>query len=159
MASPLCTLLRGARCPADGGCCGAGRAGCLRLLEPSCSLTHCNIQLLLPALDFTVCMCLQPPNFYDRSPPAPPGLIWWQYTADVPPLPPPTDVNPAFVRYGWRYDPSWHPLSYIPNSMDLVSHHPHALPALSELRILLSVGFCLWQGSGRSLWLVCDTSL
>lgn len=93
---------------------------------------------------FTVCMCLQPPDFYDRSPPAPPGLIWWQYKADVPPLPPPTDVNPAFVRYGWRYDPSWHPLSYIPNSMDLVSHHPHALPALSELKILLSVAFCWW---------------
>ncbi|CAK0785988.1 hypothetical protein CVIRNUC_009201 [Coccomyxa viridis] len=61
---------------------------------------------------------INPPNFYDQSPPAPPGLVWWQYKDGVPPLPPPTDVNPAFTRYGWRYNPDWRPLSYTPNNMD-----------------------------------------
>ena len=73
---------------------------------------------------------LQPPDFYDSTPPAPPGLIWWQYKAGVPPLPPPTDVNPTWVRYGWKYDPDWHPLSYTPNNMDQASFFCHVPSSL-----------------------------
>ncbi|CAL5228475.1 g11617 [Coccomyxa viridis] len=40
---------------------------------------------------------INPPDFYDSTPPAPPGLIWWQYKAGVPPLPPPTDINPTWL--------------------------------------------------------------
>ena len=32
---------------------------------------------------------LQAPDFYAPVPPAPPGLEWWRYRADVPPLPQP----------------------------------------------------------------------
>jgi hypothetical protein len=58
---------------------------------------------------------LQPPNFYDQSPPAPPGLIWWHFAPGVPPLP-----DPPYPNYGWRYDPNWHPTTYVFNNMDRV---------------------------------------
>lgn len=64
---------------------------------------------------------VQPPDFYDSTPPAPPGIVWWQYKAGVPPLPAPTEIDPTWTRYGWRYDPNWRPLSYTPNNMDQAS--------------------------------------
>ena len=51
-------------------------------------------------------------------PPAPPGLIWWDYKDTVPPLPDPGTVNPSFTGYGWRYDPNWRPTTYTFNNMD-----------------------------------------
>ena len=51
-------------------------------------------------------------------PPAPPGLLWWDYKNTVPPLPDPGTVNPAFTGYGWRYDPNWRPTTYTYNNMD-----------------------------------------
>lgn len=32
---------------------------------------------------------LKAPTFYEPAPPAPPGLIWWHFKDDVPPLPEP----------------------------------------------------------------------
>ena len=61
---------------------------------------------------------MQPPNFYNPVPPAPPGLEWWDYKSTVPPLPDPGTVNPAFTGYGWRYDPGWRPTTYTYNNMD-----------------------------------------
>lgn len=53
----------------------------------------------------------QAPNFYEKNvPPAPPGLTWWRYKDDVPPLPDPkTFFNGStdFEEYGWRYDSSY----------------------------------------------------
>lgn len=106
---------------------------------------------------------MQPPSFYDSTPPAPPGLIWWNYKADVPPLPEPAaTLGPEFARYGWRYDPSWRPKNYVPNNMDTVpafiyptsylhqamnaahllqSYGPHFhLPVLLEVSCLLTKG-------------------
>ena len=34
---------------------------------------------------------LQAPDFYAPVPPAPPGLEWWHYRSDVPPLPQPEE--------------------------------------------------------------------
>lgn len=62
--------------------------------------------------------CAQPPNFYDSTPPAPPGLEWWHYKPGVPPLSDPGTVNPAFTGYQWRYNPDWRPIVYTFNNMD-----------------------------------------
>lgn len=60
---------------------------------------------------------MQPPNFYVPTPPAPPGLLWWNYADGVPPIPP---LGPEFAGYGVKYDPSWRPKNYVPNNMDTV---------------------------------------
>jgi hypothetical protein len=41
---------------------------------------------------------MQAPQFYESVPPAPPGLEWWHYRADVPPLP-----EPAKFLHDRRY--------------------------------------------------------
>lgn len=52
---------------------------------------------------------MQAPKFYEDAPPAPPGLEWWQYKADVPPLPDPAKYfhNSSYARFGWRFDPNF----------------------------------------------------
>jgi hypothetical protein len=35
-------------------------------------------------------LATQAPDFYEKVPPAPPGLQWWHYKAGVPPLPEPS---------------------------------------------------------------------
>ena len=40
----------------------------------------------------------QAPDFYESVPPAPPGLEWWHYKSDVPPLP-----EPAKYLHDKRY--------------------------------------------------------
>ena len=56
-------------------------------------------------------VCVQAPKFYDqRVPPAPAGLTWWKYNADVPPLPQPKDYfrnTTSFDHYYWKYDASY----------------------------------------------------
>ena len=82
-------------------------------------LHNLRAQSSFPASDKTV--CLQPPNFYDSTPPAPPGLEWWQYRADVPPLPDPgTLLGPEYAHYGWRYDKNYQTQNYKLSNMDLV---------------------------------------
>ncbi len=62
-------------------------------------------------------LCLQPPDFYLATPPAPPGLMWWRLKPDVPPIP---DLGPQFAGYTTLYDPKWRPKNYVPNNMDTV---------------------------------------
>ena len=45
--------------------------------------------------------CLQAPDFYERVPPAPPGLEWWKYRSDVPPLPQPSKYFHSKKYAGW----------------------------------------------------------
>ena len=75
----------------------------------------------------------QAPPFYDVTPPAPPGLLWWRTKADVPPLPDPVEaLGPAFARYGWRYDQSSQSRSYTFTDLDTVSGL-HLRAALSTM--------------------------
>ena len=56
---------------------------------------------------------IKPPEMYNTSiPPAPPGLIWWQYLPGVPPLPPVSSLGPGYERYGWRYDQNYQVIKY-----------------------------------------------
>lgn len=65
----------------------------------------------------TRCICnddrlqcwLQTPDMYADVPPAPPGLIWWEYRAGVPALPQPATYFGLanWTNWGWRYDPSY----------------------------------------------------
>ncbi|PSC73975.1 ERD4-related membrane isoform B [Micractinium conductrix] len=55
------------------------------------------------------------PDFYDTDiPPAPPGMTWWKYKDDVPPLPTPEEAlnNASYARYGWRWDASYQEIKY-----------------------------------------------
>lgn len=45
--------------------------------------------------------CLQAPDFYAPVPPAPPGLEWWHYRGDVPPLPQPADFFHSKKYKNW----------------------------------------------------------
>ena len=42
-------------------------------------------------------------------PPAPPGLIWWEYLNGVPPLPDPATYFGLsnWTNWGWQYDPDY----------------------------------------------------
>ncbi len=46
---------------------------------------------------------------YADVPPAPPGLIWWEYRPGVPPLPQPGTYFGLsnWTNWGWRYDPDY----------------------------------------------------
>lgn len=70
--------------------------------------------------------CKQAPPFYDKDiPPAPPGLIWWELLADVPPLPTPQkyfhDKTGNYSRFGWHYDPNFQFNDYQFSNMDLTT--------------------------------------
>lgn len=45
--------------------------------------------------------CLQAPDFYAPVPPAPPGLEWWHYRGDVPPLPQPAEFFHSTKYKNW----------------------------------------------------------
>ena len=63
---------------------------------------------------------MQAPNFYEEAPPAPPGLEWWHYKADVPPLPDPKTYfhNQSYARWGWRRDPNFQATEYVFTNLD-----------------------------------------
>ena len=52
---------------------------------------------------------MQTPDMYADVPPAPPGLIWWEYKSGVPPLPQPVTYFGLanWTNWGWRYDPTY----------------------------------------------------
>ena len=61
------------------------------------------------------------PKFYAPTPPAPEGLVWWEYAPGVPPLPTVSSVlGAAFGKYQWRYDPNFSPNSYTFTNLDKV---------------------------------------
>lgn len=67
---------------------------------------------------------LQAPNFYEPTPPAPPGLLWWRYKDNVPALPQPQAVlGPSYADYGWRYDADYQYTAYKFSNMDMVRRH------------------------------------
>ena len=63
---------------------------------------------------------LQAPQFYEDAPPAPPGLEWWHYKPDVPPLPDPAKFlhNSSYARWGWRYDANFQATDYRFTNLD-----------------------------------------
>eukprot|EP00884_Botryococcus_braunii_P007496 jgi/Botrbrau1/16748/Bobra.0277s0004.1 len=63
------------------------------------------------------------PQMYARVPPAPAGLIWWEYLTDVPPLPTPQDYfnSSRYRRYGWMYDENFQVNDYAFSNLDLLS--------------------------------------
>ncbi|KAK9902019.1 hypothetical protein WJX75_001351 [Coccomyxa subellipsoidea] len=61
---------------------------------------------------------INPPDFYLPTPPAPPGLQWFHYRDNVPPIP---DLGPQYADYVKLYDPNWRPKNYVPNNMDTLS--------------------------------------
>ena len=63
---------------------------------------------------------MQAPKFYEEAPPAPPGLEWWHYKADVPPLPDPKTYfhNQSYARWGWRRDPNFQATEYVFTNLD-----------------------------------------
>ncbi|KAL6782290.1 hypothetical protein ACKKBG_A06245 [Auxenochlorella protothecoides x Auxenochlorella symbiontica] len=60
------------------------------------------------------------PEFYNTDiPPAPPGLVWWEYLPGVPDLPDPEVLLGAnYSRYGWRYDSDFTSVSYSFTNLD-----------------------------------------
>lgn len=53
---------------------------------------------------------MQTPDMYATDvPPAPPGLIWWEYLNGVPPLPDPATYFGLsnWTNWGWQYDPDY----------------------------------------------------
>ena len=66
---------------------------------------------------------LQAPNFYEDLPPAPPGLEWWKYRPEVPPLPRPEQFfnSSEYQRLGWRYDPNFQTTDYRFSNLDLTT--------------------------------------
>jgi hypothetical protein len=69
-------------------------------------------------------MCdAQAPKMFEKIPPAPPGLVWWKYLSDVPPLPNPEEYfeSEKYERYGWRYDDSFQVNDYSFSNLDLLS--------------------------------------
>lgn len=71
---------------------------------------------------------MQVPDFYTDVPPAPEGLIWWQYAPGVPPLPTVASVlGTAFSRYQWRYDPDYQSNSFQFTDLDKVQSRAAAV--------------------------------
>lgn len=66
---------------------------------------------------------LQTPDMYADVPPAPPGLIWWEYLPGVPPLPDPATYFGLsnWTNWGWRYDPAYTVPFYQYTDLDQVS--------------------------------------
>ena len=68
-------------------------------------------------------LLLQTPDMYADVPPAPPGLIWWEYRPGVPPLPQPVTYFGLsnWTNWGWRYDPDYAVPFYQYSNIDKVS--------------------------------------
>ncbi|KAK9861196.1 hypothetical protein WJX84_002371 [Apatococcus fuscideae] len=66
------------------------------------------------------------PDFYQDTPPAPPGLVWWHYKSDTPPLPDPaqyfegTPLASAqnWSEWGWAYDQDFQTTAYSYTTLD-----------------------------------------
>ena len=64
---------------------------------------------------------VQVPQFYAPVPPAPAGLIWYQYAPGVPALPNVSSVlGSAYSRYTWIYDSSYSTSSFQFSDLDKV---------------------------------------
>eukprot|EP00884_Botryococcus_braunii_P010053 jgi/Botrbrau1/19049/Bobra.0100s0073.2 len=63
------------------------------------------------------------PIFFNTSiPDPPPGLKWWKYNNDVPPLPPVSKIlGDAYRQYVWIYDQTYRASSYAFSNLDLVT--------------------------------------
>lgn len=71
---------------------------------------------------------IKPPDFYNSTVgDAPPGMEWWNYNSDVPPLPTPyeyflnsTNASYAeqFRTYGWMWDSSYQEMKYTFSNLD-----------------------------------------
>lgn len=71
--------------------------------------------------------CMQHPEFYAKTPPAPAGVEWWKLNPGVPPLPDPfTALGPDFAGYAWRYDDKYSAQSYTFSQLDKVCKEPSA---------------------------------
>jgi hypothetical protein len=64
---------------------------------------------------------LQVPQFYAPVPPAPAGLVWYQYAPGVPVLPNVSSVlGASYSRYTWIYDSSYSTSSFQFTNLDKV---------------------------------------
>ncbi|KAK9806417.1 hypothetical protein WJX73_004348 [Symbiochloris irregularis] len=65
---------------------------------------------------------IKAPDFYEETPPAPPGIVWWRYNPDVPPAvyqeTSRQTLGAQFAEYGWRYDSSFQTQSYTFSVLD-----------------------------------------
>ncbi|KAK9859822.1 hypothetical protein WJX84_005942 [Apatococcus fuscideae] len=66
------------------------------------------------------------PDFYEPTPPAPPGLLWWHYKPGTPPLPDPAQYFQGtpqasaqnWSQWGWQYDQDFQTTAYSYTSLD-----------------------------------------
>ena len=64
---------------------------------------------------------MQVPQFYAPVPPAPAGLVWYQYAPGVPVLPNVSSVlGEPYSRYTWIYDSSYSTSSFQFTNLDKV---------------------------------------
>jgi len=65
----------------------------------------------------------QAPDFYEKAPPAPPGLVWYEYRDDVPPLPQPAEYfnSSRWAGWVWRYDENFQISDYTFSNLDLTT--------------------------------------
>lgn len=65
----------------------------------------------------------QAPDFYEHAPPAPPGLVWYEYRDNVPPLPQPAEYfnSSRWDRWVWRYDENFQISDYTFSNLDLTT--------------------------------------
>ena len=103
---------------------------------------------------------VRPPKIYNESiPDPPPGIIWWQYLPDVPPLPPLVSVlGQQYERYGWRYDDQYTAVKYTFTDLDkttMANIAPRS-PRLYGHAVLtwMVTGIVLWR-----LWVTCKEAL
>ena len=70
-------------------------------LQGPCPKTYMN------RIKWLLCL-VQAPDFYVPVPPAPPGLEWWEYKGDVPPLPQPQEYfhSKKYKNWGARQYPA-----------------------------------------------------
>ncbi|KAK9843537.1 hypothetical protein WJX81_008012 [Elliptochloris bilobata] len=63
------------------------------------------------------------PEFYERAPPAPPGLVWYEYRDNVPPLPQPAQYfnSSRWDGWVWRYDENFQISDYTFSNLDLTT--------------------------------------
>ncbi|KAK9804434.1 hypothetical protein WJX72_012500 [[Myrmecia] bisecta] len=65
---------------------------------------------------------IKAPNFFQPTPPAPPGLEWWHYRPEVPPLPQPQEVlGSNYSAWGWRYNSLYQASVYTFSNMDTLT--------------------------------------
>jgi hypothetical protein len=103
---------------------------------------------------------VEPPQIYNNSiPDPPPGITWWQYLPDVPPLPDiVTTLGPDYERYDWRYNEDYTIQKYYFTDLDKttmanVAPESSRLYAHSLLTWVVS-GLALWR-----IWSLCGTAL